>query len=84
MIAPSLVPVKAGDRVKTDRRDAEKLARCYRAGDLTPVWVPTPAHEAIRDLVRTREDARQDQHASPTAAGQVSSAGTAAKPPEDD
>jgi transposase len=61
VIAPSLVPVKAGDKVKTDRRDAVKLARCYRAGDLTPVWVPTPAHEAIRDLVRTREDAREDQ-----------------------
>ena len=47
--------------MKTDRRDAEKLARCYRAGDLTAVWVPTPAHEAIRDLVRAREDAREDQ-----------------------
>lgn len=43
VIAPTLVPVKAGDRVKTDRRDAEKLARCYRAGDLTPVWVPQQA-----------------------------------------
>jgi transposase len=61
VIAPSLVPVKAGDRVKTDRRDATKLARSYRAGDLTPVWVPDAAHEALRDLVRTREDARQDQ-----------------------
>jgi transposase len=61
VIAPTLVPVKAGDKVKTDRRDAQKLARCYRAGDLTAVWVPTPAHEAIRDLVRTREDAREDQ-----------------------
>jgi transposase len=61
VIAPSLIPVKAGDRVKTDRRDAEKLARCYRAGDLTPIWVPTPEHEALRDLVRTREDAKQDQ-----------------------
>jgi len=61
VVAPSLTPVKAGDRVKTDRRDAEKLARCYRAGDLTAVWVPTPAHEALRDLVRTREDAREDQ-----------------------
>ena len=61
VIAPSLIPVKAGDRVKTDRRDAEKLARCYRAGDLTPVWVPTPEHEALRDLVRAREDAKQDQ-----------------------
>ena len=40
VVAPTLVPVKAGDRVKTDRRDAEKLARCHRAGDLTAVWVP--------------------------------------------
>jgi transposase len=62
VIAPTLVPQKAGDRVKTDRRDAEKLARCYRAGDLTAVWVPTPEHEALRDLVRAREDAREDQH----------------------
>lgn len=61
VIAPSLIPVKASDRVKTDRRDAEKLARCYRAGDLTSVWVPDAAHEALRDLVRAREDARQDQ-----------------------
>lgn len=61
VIAPSLVPVKAGDRVKTDRRDATKLARSYRAGDLTPVWVPDAAHEALRDLVRAREDAKQDQ-----------------------
>ncbi|MCS6954541.1 MAG: IS110 family transposase [Bryobacterales bacterium] len=62
VVAPSLVPVKAGDRVKTDRRDATKLARSYRAGDLTPVWVPDAEHEALRDLVRAREDARQDQH----------------------
>jgi transposase len=62
VVAPSLVPVKAGDRVKTDRRDAVKLARSYRAGDLTPVWVPDADHEALRDLVRAREDARQDQH----------------------
>lgn len=61
VVAPSLVPSKPGDRVKTDRRDAEKLARCYRAGDLTPVWVPDAAHEALRDLVRAREDAKQDQ-----------------------
>ena len=61
VIAPSLVPTKAGDRVKTDRRDAEKLARCYRAGELTPVWVPDAAHEALRDLVRARETAKQDQ-----------------------
>jgi transposase len=61
VIAPTLVPVKAGDRVKTDRRDALKLARCYRGGDLTPVWVPDAAHEALRDLVRAREAAKKDQ-----------------------
>ena len=61
VIAPTLVPVKAGDRVKTDQRDAQKLARCYRAGDLTPVWVPDAAHEALRDLVRAREAAKRDQ-----------------------
>lgn len=61
VIAPSLVPKKAGDRVKTDRRDAEKLARCHRAGELTGVWVPDAAHEALRDLVRAREAAKKDQ-----------------------
>ena len=61
VIAPSLVPTKAGDRVKTDRRDAEKLARCHRAGELTAVWVPDAAHEALRDLVRAREAAKKDQ-----------------------
>src|SRR5712664_554871 len=61
VVAPTLVPTKPGDRVKTDRRDAAKLAHCYRAGDLTPVWVPDAAHEALRDLVRAREAAKQDQ-----------------------
>jgi transposase len=61
VIAPSLVPTKAGDRVKTDRRDAEKLARCHRAGELTAVWVPNAAQEALRDLVRAREAAKKDQ-----------------------
>jgi transposase len=61
VVAPTLVPVKAGDRVKTDRRDVEKLARCYRAGDLTAVWVPDAAHEALRDLVRARLAAKRDQ-----------------------
>src|SRR6266511_5976457 len=61
VVAPTLVPTKPGDRVKTDRRDAAKLARCYRAGDLTPVWVPDAAHEALRDLVRAREAAKKDQ-----------------------
>ena len=51
VVAPTLVPVKAGDRVKRDRRDALKLARSYRAGDLTAVWVPGALHEALRDLV---------------------------------
>lgn len=61
VVAPTLIPVKSGDRVKTNRRDAEKLARCYRSGDLTPVWVPDAAHEALRDLVRAREVAKKDQ-----------------------
>jgi len=61
VIAPSLVPTKAGDRVKTDRKDAARLARCYRAGDLTAIWVPDAATEALRDLVRAREVATQDQ-----------------------
>ena len=61
VVAPTLIPVKAGDRVKTDRRDATKLARLHRNGDLTAVWVPDEAHEALRDLVRAREAAKQDQ-----------------------
>jgi transposase len=61
VVAPTLVPVKAGDRIKTDRRDAQKLARLFRSGDLTPVWVPDGAHEALRDLVRAREAAKRDQ-----------------------
>lgn len=62
VIAPSLIPRKPGERIKTDRRDAEKLARCLRAGDLTPVWVPDAAHEALRDLVRARLCAKLDLH----------------------
>ena len=54
MVAPSLIPKKPGDRVKTDRRDAINLAKLHRAGELTAVWVPDQAHEAIRDLVRAR------------------------------
>ena len=61
VIAPTLIPVKSGDRVKTDKRDAIKLARCYRAGELTAVWVPDKNHEALRDLVRAREAAKKDQ-----------------------
>jgi transposase len=54
VVAPSLVPRKPGDRVKTNRRDAVALARLLRAGELTPVWVPDEGHEAMRDLVRAR------------------------------
>jgi transposase len=61
VIAPTLVPMKAGDRVKTDRRDAERLARGFRSGDLTAVWVPDAGSEALRDLVRAREAAKRDQ-----------------------
>lgn len=61
VVAPTLVPTKAGDKVKTDRRDAIKLARCHRAGELTPVWIPDAAHEALRDLVRAREAAKKDE-----------------------
>ncbi|HYC21217.1 MAG TPA: IS110 family transposase [Candidatus Bathyarchaeia archaeon] len=61
VIAPTLTPVKPGERVKTDRRDAEKLARSYRSGDLTAVWVPDRAHEALRDLVRARLCAKRDE-----------------------
>jgi transposase len=57
VVAPSLIPRRAGDRVKTDRRDAASLARLHRAGELTAVWVPDPGHEAMRDLVRARLDA---------------------------
>ena len=58
VIAPSLIPVRAGDRVKTDRRDAKKLVRLYRAGELFFVAPPTPAQEGLRDLVRCRDDLR--------------------------
>lgn len=56
VVAPSLVPRRPGDRVKTDRRDALSLARQHRSGDLTPVWVPGPEQEAMRDLLRARDD----------------------------
>src|SRR5882757_5835713 len=50
--APSMIPRKPGERIKTDRRDSEKLAILHRSGDLTPVWVPDTTHEALRDLDR--------------------------------
>jgi transposase len=61
VVAPSLIPKKAGDRIKTDKRDAEKLARLLRAGDLSPVYVPDSTDEAIRDLCRARTDAVDDR-----------------------
>jgi transposase len=64
VVAPSLIPKKAGDRVKTDRRDAVQLARLMRSGDLTPVYVPKVEDEAIRDLTRAREDALSDLKAA--------------------
>ena len=82
MVAPSLVPKKPGDRVKTDRRDALKLARCHRSGDLTAVWVPDEDSEALRDLVRQREAANRISCGAasadqvPAAYGAASTAGT--------
>ena len=58
--ATSLIPAKAADRVKTDKRDAKKLARLFRSGELTPVWVPDEAQETLRDMVRSRKDAVKD------------------------
>lgn len=60
VIAPALIPRRAGDRIKTDRRDAVKLARLHRAGELTPIRVPDQEQEGVRDLVRAREDVRKD------------------------
>jgi len=60
VVAPSLIPKKPGDRVKTNRRDALNLAKLLRAGELTAVWVPDARHEAMRDLVRAREAAVDD------------------------
>jgi transposase len=60
VVAPSLVPVKPGERIKTNRRDARKLAQALRADGLTEVHPPTPEEEAVRDLSRCREDARED------------------------
>lgn len=61
VVAPSLIPRKAGERVKTDRRDSLSLARLHRAGELTAVWVPDGAQEALRDLTRAREDMKHLQ-----------------------
>jgi transposase len=57
VVAPSLIPTRPGDRIKTDRRDSQRLAILHRSGELTAVWVPDATHEAMRDLVRARIDA---------------------------
>jgi len=62
VIAPSHIPSRPGDHIKTDRRDAEKLAQLFRAGELTAVYVPTRDDEALRDLIRARADFKEDQH----------------------
>src|SRR6266496_727249 len=64
VVAPSLTPTRSGERVKTDKRDARKLARLLRAGELTPVYIPEPTDEAIRDLCRPRTDAVDDRRRS--------------------
>jgi transposase len=64
VIAPSLIPIRAGDRVKTDRRDAKKLVRLFRAGELSFVAPPSPAQEGLRDLVRARDDLRRARTAA--------------------
>jgi len=61
VVAPSLIPKKSGDRIKTDKRDAANLARLLRSGDLKPIYVPDPTDEAIRDLCRARTDAVEDR-----------------------
>jgi transposase len=60
VVAPALIPKRSGERIKTNRRDAVTLARLHRAGELTGVWTPDAAHEAVRDLVRAREAATDD------------------------
>ncbi|USK36350.1 transposase [Bacillus sp. F19] len=64
VVAPSLFPKRSGDRVKTDKRDSIRLAQLLRAGELTSVWVPDEDHEALRDLIRARHDAREDLQSS--------------------
>src|SRR6266516_4502413 len=71
VIVPTLIPTKPGDKVKTDRRDALKLARLLRSGELTACWVPTEAYEAFRNLTRERSGASQDQRRARQRLGQL-------------
>jgi len=61
VVAPSLIPRKPGERIQTDRRDANKLPKLHRAGELTPVWIPDQKHEATRDLIRAWHAAAGEQ-----------------------
>lgn len=71
VVAPSLIPRKAGERIKTDRRDALGLARLARSGDLSAVWVPGPEHEAIRDLTRAERRHQSDGDAGAATLGRI-------------
>jgi transposase len=62
LVAPSKIPRQPGDRVKTNRRDADQLARLFRAGELTAIYVPDPQDEAVRDLIRARYQVQKQQH----------------------
>ena len=75
VVNPSSMPKRSGDRIKTDRRDGDALARLHRAGELTAIYIPTADDEALRDLVRAREDARRPEHP-----GQASVEGVPAAP----
>jgi transposase len=59
VVAPSMIPRRSGDRIKTDRRDAINLVRLFRAGELTSIYVPSAEDEALRDLIRCRDDVRR-------------------------
>jgi transposase len=71
VVATSMIPRKPGERIKTDRRDSQKLAVLHRSGDLTRVWVPDEQHEAMRDLTRARVDASMQLIADSGDCGQV-------------
>jgi transposase len=74
VVAPSLIPMKSGDRVKTDRRDAMMLAKLHRAGELTAIWIPDATHEAIRDLGAGTSDRRPGAVQGAAASARLSAA----------
>jgi transposase len=77
VVAPSLIPMKAGDRIKTDRRDAAMLAKLHCAGELTAVWIPDAAHEAMRDLIRARNGSQGASSGTAIRRGGITKAGNA-------